>query len=221
MEEVYSNRDESCCPMCRRFGAIHFHSDKNRHYLRCECCGLVFVPTRFHLSPLEERAIYDHHQNCPFDDDYRSFLARLAGARLEQIAFGSTGLDFGSGPGPTLSLMLAEHGHKVDLYDPFYAPDTNYLSATYDFITSTEVVEHLARPGVELEQLWSLIRPSGWLALMTKRLTSREAFPMWHYKNDPTHISFFSEKTFEILAEKWHTKAEFFGADVVLFKKPN
>jgi hypothetical protein len=56
---------------------------------------------------------------------------------------------------------------------------------------------------------------------MTKRVTSLEAFANWHYKNDPTHISFFCEFTFAFLAKNWETEAEFIGNDVVLFQKPH
>ena len=55
---------------------------------------------------------------------------------------------------------------------------------------------------------------------MTKRVTGKEAFATWHYKLDPTHISFFSEKTFEWLGDKWGVEPEFIGDDVVLFTKP-
>lgn len=78
----------------------------------------------------------------------------------------------------------------MDIYDPYYAPNEFFKTKKYDFITATEVVEHLAEPGSALDHLWSLINRGGWLAIMTKRVTSLEAFANWHYKNDPTHISF-------------------------------
>jgi|TARA_B110000977_G_scaffold187863_1_gene255445 hypothetical protein len=132
----------------------------------------------------------------------------------------SEGLDFGSGPGPTLSLMLSEEGHNMAIYDPFYAPDTNVLKQTYDFITITEVAEHLSAPRLELDQLWGLLRPGGWLGIMTKLVIDEPAFAGWHYKNDPTHISFFSRETFKHLAQHWSTEVEFIGDDVILLQKP-
>ncbi|OUS03119.1 methyltransferase, partial [Gammaproteobacteria bacterium 54_18_T64] len=130
-------------------------------------------------------------------------------------------LDFGSGPGPTLSLMLEEAGHRVELYDPNYAPDEGVFSRQYDFITSSEVVEHLRAPGLELERLWTLLKPGGVLAIMTKRVIDQNAFARWHYKNDPTHIVFFSEQTFQWLGKQWQVEPVFYSADVVFFNKNN
>lgn len=129
------------------------------------------------------------------------------------------GLDFGSGPGPVLHLLLREAGHEVVNYDKFYADDKTLLSRNYDFITATEVVEHLASPRDELDRLWKCLQKGGLLALMTKRVEGAGAFASWHYKNDPTHIAFFSDKTFLWLAKKWKAKCDFYGADVVIFEK--
>ncbi|BBI49363.1 hypothetical protein HORIV_17840 [Vreelandella olivaria] len=86
--------------------------------------------------------------------------------------------------------MFAEQGHPMAIYDLFYAPDASVLTQIYDFITATEVVEHLAQPGKVLTQLAAQIAPGGYLGLMTKRVTSPQAFARWHYISDPTHISF-------------------------------
>ena len=42
--------------------------------------------------------------------------------------------------------MFEEMGHTVALYDYFYANDPFVLHHLYDFITATEVVEHLHNP---------------------------------------------------------------------------
>ena len=207
------------CPLCANTVVATYYQDKTRSYLCCSQCQLVFVPRAFHFSSTAEQAVYDQHQNNPNDQGYRKFLSRLADPLLEKLAPNSFGLDFGSGPGPTLSLMLEEKGHKVNIYDPFYAPDKRVLAGHYDFITSTEVVEHLAAPGKELNRLWGLLKHGGYLGLMTKQVADRESFDRWHYKNDPTHISFFSQQSFEYLGATWGSAPVFIGADVILFRK--
>ena len=102
----------------------------------------------------------------------------------------------------------------------FYAPDPRVFEQTYDFITATEVVEHLFAPGEELARLAERLRPGGWLGLMTKRAGDREAFARWHYILDPTHVAFFSETTFRWLADELGMSVEFPAADVVLLQKP-
>lgn len=206
------------CPLCGGSEREPFHADPHRAYLRCSTCWLVFVPKRFHLDRSAEKAEYDRHENRPDDPGYRRFLSRLTEPLLERIGTGKTGLDFGCGPGPALPAMLEEQGHVVDRYDPFYFNDPAVFGKTYDFITATEVVEHLRNPGRELERLFSLLKPGGWLGIMTKMVISQEAFQRWHYIRDWTHISFFSRETFRFLAGRFGAELIFVGKDVVLMR---
>lgn len=208
------------CPLCGAAGAEPFHRDRRRLYLQCRECAIVFVPEPFYVSPAEEKSHYDQHENSPADVRYRGFLSRLFDPLRERLRPGDCGLDFGCGPGPTLSIMFDEAGFRTEVYDPFYAPDEAVFERGYDFITASEVVEHLHRPGFELDRLWRLLRPGGWLGLMTKRVLSPEAFARWHYITDPTHVAFFSEETFRWLAAKWNADLVIAGPDVVLLRKP-
>ena len=207
------------CPLCSAPDTIDYWQDRRRSYRQCTRCELVLVPPQFHLTPVQERAEYDLHQNDPDDEGYRQFPSRLALPLLERLSAGSHGLDFGCGPGPALARMLEESGHRVALYDVFYAPDDSVLAGCYDFITATEVVEHLAAPGAELERLWLLLKPGGWLGVMTKLVRDRDAFAGWHYKNDPTHISFFSRPSWRWWAGQVGAGLTFLGDDVMLLQK--
>lgn len=207
------------CPLCASADTAFYHRDARRDYHRCERCTLVFVPPAFRLAPEEERAVYDQHQNSPDDPGYRRFLARLFEPLHARLEPGARGLDFGAGPGPTLSVMFEEAGYPMAIYDPFYAHDPSVLEHTYDFITATEVAEHLFSPGKELARLVERLRPGGWLGLMTKRVTDHAAFTCWHYILDPTHVSFFSEATFRWLADELELSIEFPAADVVLLQR--
>ncbi|MGM0855648.1 MAG: class I SAM-dependent methyltransferase [Pseudomonadota bacterium] len=208
------------CPLCDAGDAARYHRDRRRDYYQCATCTLVFVPRGQHLSADAEKAEYDKHQNSPHDTGYRRFLGRLLSPLTARLPPCARGLDFGAGPGPTLSVMFEEQGYPMAIYDPFYAPEPAVLTQTYDFITATEVVEHLATPGVVFAQLAAQLAPGGYLGLMTKRVTSAEAFAGWHYIADPTHVSFFSEATFRWWASRHHFTVEFPGADVVILQKP-
>ena len=207
------------CPLCAA-PAHWLLDDRKRSYWQCEKCLMVHVPKRWQLSAEQEKAEYDRHENHPDDPGYRRFLSRLAEPLLQRLPAASSGLDFGCGPGPALAVMLREHGHQVALHDLYYHPNPEALRQQWDFITATEVVEHLAAPREVLEQLWQCLKPGGWLGLMTKRVSNPEAFRTWHYKSDPTHISFFSEQSFRWLATRWQAELEVIGADVVLLRKP-
>ena len=206
------------CPLCHGVAAS-FTEDKHRSYWKCERCSLIFVPAEYHLTPEEEKAQYDLHENDSNDPAYRKFLSRLAEPLLGKLSPNSCGLDFGCGPGPTLSVMLEEAGHQVALHDPFYKPNPGALEASYDFISATEVLEHLRQPRRELDALWDCLRPEGWLGVMTKRATDQKAFNQWHYKQDPTHICFWSRETFQWLAGHWGVNLELIEPDVALIQK--
>ncbi len=207
------------CPLCGEATGL-FHSDRVRRYRRCQSCALISVPAAQHVAPAAEKAYYDQHDNDPADAGYRRFLSRAAEAVQARVAPPAIGLDFGSGPGPTLSVMLEEAGYTVALYDKFYAADSSVFKAQYDFITATEVFEHLDAPADTLNQLLACLRPGGWLIVMTKRAQDKASFARWHYIHDPTHIAFFSDETFEWIAEQWNLRLEIDGPDVVALRAP-
>jgi methyltransferase family protein len=213
--------DQLPCPLCQTRGSSEpFYRDTYRDYYRCTSCYLTHVLPSQWLSPEAERAEYDKHQNSPDDLGYRKFLSRLFVPLDERLSPASLGLDFGSGPGPTLSVLFEEAGHEMSVFDPFYAPDKKTLGIQYDFITASEVVEHLHNPAADLALLWSLLMPGGWLGVMTKLALDEAPFSAWHYKNDSTHVCFFSGATMEWIARQWQAELLFIGDDVFLFRKP-
>lgn len=209
------------CPLCVCSEQSAYYNDFKRSYLRCTQCQLVFVEPSQRLEPAAERAEYALHQNSPEDLGYRRFLSRLMDPLLPLLQPQSQGLDFGCGPGPTLSVMLEEHGHTVALYDVFFYPDRSVLDQAFDFITATEVVEHLHAPGAVLTDLFQRLKPGGLLGIMTKRVRSRDAFANWHYKNDPTHVCFFHEDSFTWLAQHLNATLNIIGDDVVILQRPH
>ncbi|GIU28860.1 class I SAM-dependent methyltransferase [Shewanella sp. MBTL60-007] len=210
----------SICPLCQQPSLQAFHQDKFREYQRCDNCQLVSVPDSFLLNSEDEKAVYDQHQNNPDDLGYRKFLSRALDPVLERVSQDAEGLDFGCGPGPTISVMAAEKGIKVENYDLYYCHDPQKLQKQYDFVTITEVIEHVADAKSLLVTLDSLLKPGGLLMIMTKRAGDLEAFSRWHYKGDPTHIRFYSTATFEWIAQHYDWRLDVLGNDVVLLTKP-
>lgn len=207
------------CPLCNTAGTNLFYEDKHRIYLVCPLCSLVFVPSEYHLSPDDEKHEYDLHENDIMDKGYRRFLSRLADPMRKRLVAGMKGLDFGCGPGPALAGMMEEHGFEMDLYDPFYYSNADVFSKKYDFITATEVVEHLHKPGQEFELLSSLLKSKAWLGIMTKLVTDKQSFSQWHYIRDFTHVCFYCQDTFKFIADKYRLSSEFVGNDVILMQK--
>lgn len=206
------------CPLCQHHDSHHFHSDKKRQYFRCQQCALVFVHPKHLPSLVNEKSEYDLHQNSLDDPGYRRFLNRLCDPLVKRLAPRSHGLDFGCGPGPLLAEMLIEHGFPTERYDPIYFPNQTLLKQHYDFITCTEAVEHFHQPEREWRMFGDMLNPDGLLAIMTKRVLSEDKFANWHYKNDPTHVSFYSDLTFAWLQSHFGLKLEYLADDVVIMR---
>jgi len=192
----------------------------HRDYYKCSHCDLIFVPPSFYLSADKEKKRYDLHNNNPDDLGYVNFLGKLLDPMVSRLNPGALGLDFGSGPAPTLSLLFKKAGYPMDVYDIFFNKDETVFTKTYDFITSTEVFEHLHHPLRELTRLWDMIKFGGYFAVMTRLVTDEVDFPSWRYKDDLTHVCFFSPLTMRWLAEQIGAEMEIIGKDVVIFRKP-
>lgn len=158
----------------------------------------------FRANAEDELAHYKRHNNNPNDSRYRDFLNNLWQPLKEQLSPGAKGLDYGSGPGPTLHLMAKEDGFNCAHYDPYFHPDTAALQNSYDFITCSETAEHFYHPHKEFSALAELLNPGGWLGLMTTRYDANTDFQNWHYRHDPTHVTFYADRTFEIVAERFN-----------------
>ncbi|MDP1701250.1 MAG: class I SAM-dependent methyltransferase [Aestuariivirga sp.] len=182
------------CPVCQSIGPQPFLSAEGRDYWRCGVCEARFLDPRQLPSRAVEQQRYLQHRNDPDDPAYRRFLSKLADPLLARLPAGSRGLDYGCGPGPALTAMLREAGHGMALYDPFFHADPEPLERIYDFVTCTETVEHFHRPTQEFDRLAGLVRPGGWLAVMTCFLVEDGQFADWHYRKDSTHWFFITKK---------------------------
>jgi hypothetical protein len=208
------------CTLCESRTTTYLFKVEGYDYHHCPECDLVFVRPGQRLDPDTEKSRYDQHENSPDDPHYREFLSQIFDPLVNKLDSGSHGLDFGSGPGPALSVMFREAGHTMNLYDPFYAPDASVLNESCDFITMTETAEHLFRPGIEFNRLWKLLRPGGHFGVMTKFRPPIDKFKSWHYRRDDTHVAFYSESTFRWLARRWNAELELYNNRVAIFTKP-
>ncbi|PKM90539.1 MAG: class I SAM-dependent methyltransferase [Firmicutes bacterium HGW-Firmicutes-10] len=174
-------------------------------YHSCDHCGFISKDKDDHISTQAQQDIYDYHHNSIDDPVYVEYFNNfLDKAVFPNISDGKYALDFGSGPSPVLATMLQDtYGYQVDIYDLFYSPVRSYLTETYDLITLTEVLEHLEDPIHYFELFVKHLNENGILAVMTHFHTNNDVeFLNWHYIRDRSHISFFTDRTFEILAKK-------------------
>ena len=212
--------NERVCRVCLRHSLAPFLQKDGMDYLRCDQCHATLLSVSHLPSHETQLQKYQQHQNDPHDARYREFLNRLASPLLAVLPPKQVGLDFGCGPGPALADMLAGAGHVMHLYDPFFFPDSAVLDQQFDFVTCTEVAEHFHQPHAEFTRLVALVKPGGLLALMTNFQTDDSRFADWHYRRDPTHVTFYKQETFDFIAADFGLTCEIPCKNVVFLRKP-
>lgn len=208
------------CPVCLALQTRALARIEGRDYRACTVCDARYLDPAHYPTRAAEHAEYRLHDNNVDDPRYRRFLAKLTTPLLARLPFGAVGLDYGCGPGPALAAMLRAAGHRMALYDPLFAPDRAALAQSYDFITCTEVAEHFHAPASEFARLRAMIRPGGWLAIMTCFQTDDTQFANWHYRRDITHVVFYREATLRYLAQSWGWHCDVPCKDVALLQRP-
>lgn len=210
------------CKICQNSTISFLNPSLSKHYFYCCTCEFIYIDPVYIVNLEREKAQYENHHNSLENEGYVKMFEDFMDLFWDKLPCKHIhALDFGSGPAPILGELLKRRGITVDCYDKFYQPQTIFENKTYDLITSTEVFEHLENPRQTLEMLAHCLKPNGIIAIMTLfHPNDTELFRKWWYPRDPTHISFFTCKTLEILGEKCGLKI--LGGDgkrVVFFVK--
>ena len=154
------------------------------------------------LHKEREKKVYEQHNIDTKDEGYRNFVSPITSAIVADFTQDASGLDFGAGRSAIISSVLHEYEILIKNYDPFFHNDRSLLEGCYDFISSCEVVEHFHNPSQEFILLRDLLKEGGKLYIMTDLYDERE-FGRWYYKNDPTHVFFYTAKTFDFIQERF------------------
>lgn len=207
------------CPLCGNSNGEFFFKDKFRTYLQCPACSLLFVPAEYIPSVKEEKERYLQHNNSIDDSAYVAFLSKSIIPLVSLSDSNSKILDYGSGPNPVLADYMSSMGLYIDKFDPYFHNDTTVLSRNYDAVVSTEVFEHIQNLAAVLEKIWSMLNKKGWLIIQTSPYPEAKAFRGWNYKNDSTHIRFFSSETFVWIKQNLNAQLSFPEPSVAVFHK--
>ena len=209
------------CPLCLSSEVAHFAIVKtkyDRKFYKCESCNLIFCDPSLKLSPDEEKNRYSQHNNDKLTAGYEKFLRSLLDPVLDLVNDKMKGLDFGSGPYPMMVELAKNDGVELDYYDPFFAPNNEVLTGSYDYILCCEVVEHFNFPKEGFEQMLSLLKPLGLLAIKTSLFDFKSDFVNWHYVQDETHVSIYSEETIHWLVNRYNLQIKYLEKNVIIFK---
>ena len=171
-------------------------------YFHCENCKAISRKLTSLPDAITEKKRYDQHQNSP-DDGYEKFISPIINYVLKNISTEKTGLDFGSGPNSILANILGEKKYTLSKFDPFYETDSSVLNNTFDFIIACEVIEHFHYPQNEFKKLKEKLNQKGEILIMTHLYDFAINFENWYYKNDFTHVFFYTQETIEWIKKQY------------------
>ncbi len=190
------------CPLCDTQCQLHFEEKKIRYYL-CTTCHAIFEDARDRPNADAEKARYEAHKNNLEDEGFKKFVSPITSAIFEDFSKESKGLDFGAGKEPIISSVVQKNGYDIAQYDPFFHNHPALLEQKYDYIACCEVIEHFYNPKKEFQLLKELLTPNAKLYCMTDIYFQATRFASWYYKNDPTHVFFYHQKTFEWIQKEF------------------
>jgi len=210
------------CPLCKHHAewfCTYFKQPKDIY--SCLNCLSIFKPAFYFIEPSVEEKRYRSHNNNINDERYQEFVSPITNAVKQDFTKHAKGLDYGCGTGPVATHVLQENNYNnISLFDPYFHADYSYKNELYDFIICCEVMEHFHDPNKEFEHFKQLLKPSGKLYCKTKMIPhgfSVKAFKNWHYKNDPTHVFFYSPKTLKVICHKFGYKSVSFDEKLITF----
>lgn len=204
------------CLLCH-FDSTPFELDT----FLCQECHLVFKNPNVFYNTVQDIERYSTHNNSNADQGYLNFLEKLVHPLKSFLPRKFSALDFGCGPGPTLSGLLEDLGGQVENYDPLFFPDAHLLiPESYDVVTCSEVVEHFKTPSSDWEMMIDLVKDEGILAVMTLLYSKEIDYKKWWYRNDPTHIVFYQSETIDYIAKTYNLEILYTDhKSVIIFKK--
>lgn len=216
------------CPLCNA-GSSRSLVTKKRTFFVCDSCCFIWADPRFYLDKTAERLRYGLHNNDRTNAGYVQFITQILDRSLQRwkilhhidepsvevAAPNPLILDWGSGPNPVATELLRERDFQVSSYDPIYGPQLPLNHQSFDIIFCIEVAEHFKNPLQDFNAMVHYLKPGGLLVVHTHTIPQdvisatasaqtsalETFFQSWWYKEDPTHVSFYSKQSLKYLAQ--------------------
>ena len=207
------------CIVCQNKIIELFEIILGKTYWSCKYCSAIFLDKSDYIDLDTEKKHYLKHNNFINDIGYRKFLSRLTVPLKKLISKSDIGLDYGCGYEPVLVAMLKEEGYQIECYDPFFFPNKDFFTKKYKYISCSEVVEHFFNPYLEFKKIDHILDDNGWFGVMTSFIPKDHLFKDWYYRRDPTHVVFYKEETFEVIASQRNWSIKIPCNNIVMFNK--
>lgn len=188
--------------------------------LRCRSCDLLQKTSELFLEASDEKSRYETHNNDLEDPQYLAYLDKLFSRLKPFLSSPCSALDYGCGPTRGLAELVknSDDHESTDVvsYDPFFYP--SLPEGLHDLIFASECFEHFYDPLAELEKMVGLLSDGGILGIST-RLSDHENFKTWWYAKDPTHVIFFSKRTFQWISSKFELEILLLNSPHIILRK--
>lgn len=192
---------KAICPLCSTSNAPFYQKEET--YYKCETCDAIYADELDKPNLEAEKERYELHDDDTADEGYRKFVNPITSSIMRDFTSDAKGLDFGAGTSAIISVVLKENAFNIKNYDPYFHRFSELLEAKYDYISSCEVIEHFYKPYKEFKLLKTMLNTNGKIYLMTEPYDETIDFSTWYYKNDPTHVFFYSKKTFAWIVKEF------------------
>lgn len=185
---------QTFCPLCNTANEL-WKTIGTKQFYRCTTCDMIYVHPTQRLTAHEEALHYSKHRNIATDPNYQAFAKPIIDFVLQNFNSHHSGLDYGSGADSAIIYILENHNYTIKSYDPNFYNNPELLARRYNYITCCEVIEHFRSPREEFAKLYTMLTDNAALVCMTQLYDNSINFRSWYYKNDPTHVCFYTANT--------------------------
>lgn len=221
-----SAEQPSACPACASVNTISFAGKDDYNFDRCKDCEFVYLSPMPDQETLNALYVQEDHEAEPTYDKASSRLRRawLKLPRFFPYAFNRDTLDLGCGGGFVAHVLsrVARSSTGIDIsqraidYATRRFPRTHFLcrnftellngNETYDFVYSSEVIEHVSDINLYMRVLQTLVREAGHVYITTPDIGHPkvpETINDWDVFTPPVHVQFFNRVSAERLFNKY------------------
>jgi hypothetical protein len=190
------------------------------HYHKCSSCGLVFTITFDHWDKNDFRQHIYNDEYIKVDPEYLEI--RPAGnvalvADFIKKAPAMRCLDYGGGNGKFAALMR-QRGVDAHCWDPVSEDLEIPQTASFDFMTAFEVLEHTPEPLATIEQALGFLREGGVMLFSTGTLDHlpNRSMDYWYIAPRNGHITLYLKKSLQTLFSRFGYRCHHFNNDLHL-----
>lgn len=192
----------------------------------CKECGYIHAPYFISWGSDDFAKNVYNSDYVKFDPDFKLVRPQQQASTLIRSGWFNKQikhLDYGCGNGKLVELLKTQ-GYKSIGYDPFY--NENEISDTYDIITCFEVLEHTVNPKQLFYDINKASKKNTIIFFTTYRydkvlgIKPISSLADWWYTGVRNgHISFYSNKTINYIANKYEYKVILLSETDAMFKK--